>query len=74
VLPCAARTTRCLELKTWDRMLVPLPFARGFVCCVPPIAVAAEGWEDALPAVEAALTEAADLADRLCAQGRARAS
>lgn len=66
VLACAARSTRSLRLKSWDRMIIPLPFARGIVCCVPPIAVPNTGWEDSQPAISAALNEAAALADRLC--------
>ncbi len=66
VLACAARSTRCWRLNSWDRMLIPLPFGRGIVCCVPPIMVANADWAASLPAIEAALTDAADLADRLC--------
>ena len=36
-LPCAARTSRRIILKTWDRMPFPLPFGRGVVVCGPPI-------------------------------------
>jgi lysophospholipid acyltransferase (LPLAT)-like uncharacterized protein len=67
VLPCAAQTTRRHTLPTWDRMVVPLPFARGVIVCRPTIAVAREEAAAALPAIAAALTEAAELADRLCA-------
>ncbi|MBN9508025.1 MAG: lysophospholipid acyltransferase family protein [Alphaproteobacteria bacterium] len=65
VLPCAAQTTRRRTLASWDRMVVPLPFARGVIVCGPTIAVPRDGAAEALPAIEAALTEAADLADRL---------
>jgi lysophospholipid acyltransferase (LPLAT)-like uncharacterized protein len=67
VLPCAAQTTRRRTLPTWDRMVVPLPFARGVIVCRPTITVAREDAAAALPGIAAALTEAADLADRLCA-------
>ena len=66
VLPCAAQTTRRRTLSSWDRMVVPLPFARGVIVCGPTITVPREAAADALPAIEAALTAAADLADRLC--------
>lgn len=66
VLPCAAQTARRRVLRSWDRMVVPLPFGRGVLVCRPPIAVPAEGWEAALPAIAAAMTEAADRADALC--------
>jgi lysophospholipid acyltransferase (LPLAT)-like uncharacterized protein len=66
VLPCAAQTTRHWALGTWDSMLVPKPFGRGVVVCGPLIHVTRKGWADAVPAIGAALTAAADLADRLC--------
>jgi hypothetical protein len=66
VLPCAAQTTRRWVLRTWDRMVVPKPFGRGVVVCLPTIAVARDNWQDALPAIGAALSAAADKADQLC--------
>ena len=67
VLPCAAQTSRRRVLRSWDRMVIPYPFGRGVMVCRPLIAVAREDWRDAVPAIGAALTEAADQADRLCA-------
>jgi lysophospholipid acyltransferase (LPLAT)-like uncharacterized protein len=67
VLPCAAQTTRRWMLRTWDRMVVPKPFGRGVVVCLPTIAVGRDGWQDAVPTIGAALTAAAEQADRLCA-------
>jgi lysophospholipid acyltransferase (LPLAT)-like uncharacterized protein len=66
VLPCAAQTTRHWVLRTWDRMVVPKPFGRGVVVCLPPIAVPRGDWQDTVPAIGAALTAAAESADRLC--------
>jgi len=66
VLPCAAQTSRRRVLRSWDRMVVPLPFGRGVMVCLPPIKVPRDGWDAALPAIAAALTEAADRADALC--------
>lgn len=66
VLPCAAQTTRHWVLRSWDRMVVPKPFGRGVVVCLPTICVNREAWQDALPTIGAALTAAADRADRLC--------
>jgi lysophospholipid acyltransferase (LPLAT)-like uncharacterized protein len=66
VLPCAAQTTRRWMLRTWDRMVVPKPFGRGVVVCLPTIAVSRDSWQDAVPAIGAALTAAAERADRLC--------
>lgn len=66
VLPCAAQTSRRFVLRSWDRMVIPRPFGRGIMVCLPPIAVAREGWREALPIIGAALSAAADEADRLC--------
>jgi lysophospholipid acyltransferase (LPLAT)-like uncharacterized protein len=66
VVPLAARTTRRIQLGTWDRMAVPLPFGRGVMVCGPPIDVPRDGWKDAIPAIAEALTRAADRADFLC--------
>lgn len=63
VLPCAAVTSRARVMRSWDRMLFPLPFARGVIALVPPIAVARDGAEAALPAIGAALTAAREAAD-----------
>jgi lysophospholipid acyltransferase (LPLAT)-like uncharacterized protein len=68
VLPCAAQTTRRVELGTWDRMVLPLPFGRGVIVCGQPLRVPHEGWQAALPAIERALSDAADYANRLCAR------
>ena len=67
VLPCAAQSTRCRVLPTWDRMLLPLPFGRGVLVCGAPIMVPREGWAESLPVIAAALTAAADQADAACA-------
>ncbi len=66
VLPCAAQTSRRHVFASWDRMILPLPWGRGVLVCGTPIHVAREGWADALPAIEAALTEASETASRLC--------
>jgi len=66
VLPCAAQTSRRLVLRSWDRMVLPLPFGRGVLVCLQPIGVARENAAAALPGIAAALTAAADRADLLC--------
>jgi lysophospholipid acyltransferase (LPLAT)-like uncharacterized protein len=66
VLPCAAQTSRRRVLGSWDRMIVPLPFARGVLVCAAPIAVAREGGDAMLPVIEAALTAASDAAQVAC--------
>ncbi len=66
VVPVAARTTRRFQLKTWDRMQVPLPFGRGVVVCGPSIQVSRHDWKSALPSIAEALDRAAARADQLC--------
>jgi lysophospholipid acyltransferase (LPLAT)-like uncharacterized protein len=66
VLPCAAQTTRRKTLRSWDRMVVPLPFGRGVIVCGAAISVARDAGAETLPRIARALTEAADLADQLC--------
>jgi hypothetical protein len=66
VLPCAAQISRRWVLGTWDRMVIPLPFARGVVVCGAPITVAREDWQGAVAGIQTALTAATDRADRLC--------
>lgn len=63
VLPCAARTTRAIVLPSWDRMVLPLPFARGVLVLCPPVPVDRADPLAALPAIEAALSAACDAAD-----------
>jgi lysophospholipid acyltransferase (LPLAT)-like uncharacterized protein len=66
VVPLAARTTRRVQLNTWDRMPVPLPFGRGVVVCGPAISVSRHGWEDAVPAIQDALNQVANRAEAFC--------
>jgi len=62
ILPCAAATRFALSFNSWDRMRFPLPFGRGRLVCRPFINVPRQGWEAALPEIEAALTDAASRA------------
>ena len=66
VVPLAARTSRRVHLKTWDRMPVPLPFGRGVVVCGAAISVPRGAWREAVPAITDALNQAADRAASLC--------
>jgi len=63
VLPCAARTSRAILLRSWDRMVLPLPFARGVLVVGAPILADRRAPEAALPLIEAALSAACDTAD-----------
>jgi lysophospholipid acyltransferase (LPLAT)-like uncharacterized protein len=64
VLPTAAAASHHIRLKSWDRMMLPLPFGRGVVCVGAPILVPRDGADAALPSIEAALSEIVDAADR----------
>jgi lysophospholipid acyltransferase (LPLAT)-like uncharacterized protein len=65
VLPMAARVRRAIRLNSWDRMMVPLPWGRGVLVCLPAMQVRSHDAAS-LAAIEAALTQAADHAERLC--------
>jgi lysophospholipid acyltransferase (LPLAT)-like uncharacterized protein len=65
VLPCAASTRWAVPFNSWDRMRFPLPFGRGALVCGAMIVVPRQGWEAALPKIEAALTQALTRAERL---------
>jgi lysophospholipid acyltransferase (LPLAT)-like uncharacterized protein len=70
VLPVSYSTARAIELGSWDRMLLPLPFGRGVVVCGAPIDVPTDADDDALERkrleIEEALNRTTREADRLC--------
>ena len=66
VLPCAARTSHRVVLKTWDRMVVPLPFGRAVIVCGPAISVPRDAWREAVPGIVTALNQVTNRADQLC--------
>jgi lysophospholipid acyltransferase (LPLAT)-like uncharacterized protein len=65
VLPMAARTSRRIRLNSWDRMIVPLPWGRGILVCLPAMRVA-DGDAASVTLIAAALSQAADRAEMLC--------
>ena len=67
VLPIAVRATPHIQLRSWDRMTIPLPFGRGVVVCGRLIPVSRADADAALPAIAAALDGAAERAERICA-------
>lgn len=73
ILPVAYSTTRAIELGSWDRMLLPLPFGRGVFVLGAPIEVPPDADPQALEAlrrqVETSLVACTHHADALC--GRA---
>jgi lysophospholipid acyltransferase (LPLAT)-like uncharacterized protein len=62
VVPCAAATRWRIQLDTWDRMAIPLPFGRGVLVCGPSLTVPRDGWKEAMPAIAGALNQAAERA------------
>ncbi len=65
VLPCAVASSRVRLAGSWDRMRLPLPFARGVAVIGAPVFVPREGAEPALVLIAAALTAACAQADAL---------
>jgi lysophospholipid acyltransferase (LPLAT)-like uncharacterized protein len=66
VLPVAVMVQYYLRLPTWDRMILPLPFGRGVLVAEPPVAVARDGAEAALPVIQAGIEVAAARAAEGC--------
>jgi lysophospholipid acyltransferase (LPLAT)-like uncharacterized protein len=66
VVAASGQTRHRITLRSWDRMVLPLPFGRGALVCMPPIMVPRGEVGVALPRIEAALTAAAERADALC--------
>ncbi len=65
VLPMAARVRRRIVLNSWDRMILPLPFGRGTLVCLPPF-FAGRDDDGATARIAAAMTQAAEQAELLC--------
>jgi lysophospholipid acyltransferase (LPLAT)-like uncharacterized protein len=65
ILPCGAVIARAKTLASWDAMRIPLPFSHGALVCGPPLTIAREGWETAIPALTAALNATMDRAASL---------
>ncbi len=69
IFPLAYSTSRRIVLGSWDRFILPLPFARGAFVWGPPIHVARDADRDAARhAVEQALNAVAEQADALMGQ------
>lgn len=70
ILPAAFSVVRGRQLRSWDRMLLPLPFGRGVFAIAPPIVVPRDADDAAMARLhadlEAALTAAVVTADAAC--------
>ncbi len=64
VVPAAACATPVLRLPTWDKMMLPLPFARGALVCLPPLLLSREAGD--IARVTGLLSDAAARAEALC--------
>lgn len=69
VIPFAVSATRCVRLKSWDRFLIPLPFATCFFVWGEPVSCEAdEDTEHFRHRVEEALKSVTAAADRMARQ------
>ncbi len=66
VIAVAGAVRHRLILRSWDRLMLPLPFGRGVLVCAPEIRADDAAEDAALARIAASLTEAADRADMLC--------
>jgi lysophospholipid acyltransferase (LPLAT)-like uncharacterized protein len=66
VLPASAQCRPRLRLRSWDAMVLPVPFGRGVLVCLPPIQVPPGEADGALPGIAAMLDAAMARADALC--------
>jgi lysophospholipid acyltransferase (LPLAT)-like uncharacterized protein len=60
VIPIGAAASRAWQLGSWDRMIVPKPFARLLLIAGPPVAVAADADEAAIDAARAGIEASLD--------------
>ncbi len=72
IIPVGAMLAHSKRLRTWDRLIFPLPFGRGALVCGPPVHVPREGWEAALPDIASAITAAQTRAEQVAADPAAR--
>lgn len=66
IVPIACLPHWHRRLGTWDRMVVPLPFGRGYMVAGEHIWVPRDNWRDAMPEIEAAMNRVSDEAEPLC--------
>lgn len=55
IIPCAWSTTRAVVFNSWDRFILPLPFARGVIVYGEPIKLGERAGEAEIEAARAAL-------------------
>lgn len=57
LLPCAWSTSRAIVFNSWDRFMLPLPFARGVIVYAEPIEIDVEADDKAIKAATLTLEE-----------------
>lgn len=57
VFPCAWSTSRAIVFNSWDRFMLPLPFARGMIVYEEPIEIAEDADDEAIEHARALLEE-----------------
>ena len=74
VFPCAWSTSRAIVFNSWDRFMMPLPFARGVIVYGEPITLEPEADDEAVEAaralLESRLNAATAEADAACGRDR----
>jgi lysophospholipid acyltransferase (LPLAT)-like uncharacterized protein len=68
VLAASGQVRWAITLRSWDRMVLPLPFGRGVLVCEEPILIPPGEAAAYLGRIEAAMNAAADRADSLCSR------
>jgi len=63
VVPCAAQVRWRINLPSWDRMVLPLPFGRGVMLCGAPISVPRRDFAASLPVLKSAIDATTARAD-----------
>jgi lysophospholipid acyltransferase (LPLAT)-like uncharacterized protein len=58
ILPSSVATSRCRQMKSWDRFLLPLPFGRGIYRIGTPISVPRDADDATIEAARLALEQA----------------
>jgi lysophospholipid acyltransferase (LPLAT)-like uncharacterized protein len=66
MLPAAARLRHRVTLRSWDGMILPLPFGRGAIVCLPPLTASRDTRARDHAALTEAMTAAANRAEDLC--------
>jgi lysophospholipid acyltransferase (LPLAT)-like uncharacterized protein len=66
VLAASGQVRWGIRLRSWDRMVLPLPFGRGVLVCEEPILIPPGEAAAYLARIETAMNTAADRADSLC--------